>query len=406
MTVTASLVSVALLVSIAMPLQHGLKPPENPALPRMPEPSAVNGPFATMLETSFTPGNVAVTPSGRMFISLHPFGSPEIRVAEVLRNGGLRAYPTDDWARSVGPDGVGIQSIIGLRCDPKGVLWLLDAGNLADPQAGANATPPKLVAWDTNAERLLRVIHLPPPTSGPKSFFQDLAIDTKRDAIYIADCGIGAGFDAPTPAIVVVYLKTGTARRVLADAACVRAEADAAMVIDGKEVKVAGADGAMRPARVGVNPITIDAACEWVYFGSMHGLTLWKVRADDLSNPGLPAEELEARVVRHGDKAVSDGIAIDASGTIYVTDVAAHAIGAVDPSGSYRILYRDEALLQWPDGLAVGPDGNLYVTVNQLHRHAALNGGEDATTPPYRVLRFAPAPAPTNGPAKPAAPPS
>ncbi len=388
MTALATLVSVALIAG--MPLQHGMRPPENPALPRMPEPGAANGPLTTMVELDLTPGNVAVTPSGRMFISLHPFGNPEVRVAEILHNGGLRAYPTDDWAHAVGSNGVGIQSIIGLRSDPKGVLWMLDAGNLGDPKAGANATPPKLIAWDTNAERLLRVVHVPPPASNARSFLQDLAVDTKRETIYIADCGIGAGFDGATPAIVVVYLKTGMARRVLESAACVRPEADAAMVIDGKEVVAIGPDGTAKPPRVGVNPITIDDRCEWVYFGAMHGRTIWKVKADDLANPGLPAEELEARVERHGPKGASDGITIDSAGNIYVTDVNEHAIGVLEPGGAYRQLIRDDAMLQWPDGLCAGPDGNVYVTVNQLHRHAALNGGEDATKPPYRILRFTP----------------
>ena len=366
--------------------QHGLKPPENPAIPRMPEPSAVNGPFETLLELRLTPGNVAVTPSGRLFISLHPFGDPEIRVAEVLRNGGLRAYPTDDWSHAVDANGIGIQSIIGLKSDPNGVLWLLDAGNLAAP----NGTPPKLIAWDTKGERLQRVLHLPPPISGPKSFFQDLAIDTKRDAIYIADCGIGAGFDDAAPALIVVYLKTGMARRVLENAACVRAEPDAAMVIDGKEVGVTGEGASRSAARVGVNPITIDDACEWVYFGSMHGKTIWKVKADDLANPGLPNAELEQRVERHGDKPVSDGMTIDSAGNIYVTDLATHAIGVTDSTGTYRVLHRDDAILQWPDGMCAGQDGKIYVTVNQLNRHAALNGGERATEPPFRILRFAP----------------
>jgi sugar lactone lactonase YvrE len=366
--------------------QHNLQVPDNPAFSRMPKPSAVNGPLETMLELNLAPGNPAVSPAGRLYFSLHPFGDPEIRVAEVLQNGGLRAYPTDDWSHEVGPNGIGIQSIIGLKCDAKGILWMLDAGNLGAP----NGTPPKLIAWDTVGERLSRVVHLPPPITSAKSFLQDLAIDASRETLYIADSGIGSGFQDAAPGIVVVYLRTGVARRVLDGATCVRPEAGATMVIDGKEVGVSGEGAERTVARVGVNPITIDDKSEWVYFGAMHGTSLWKVKADDLANPGLPPAELEARVVRHGDKPVSDGITIDSAGNVYVTDLTSHAIGVVEPSGSYRVLFRDDALLQWPDGMCAGHDGKIYVSVNQLNRQAALNQGRADVTPPYRLLRFTP----------------
>ena len=86
---------------------------------------------------------------------------------------------------------------------------MLDAGNLAEP----NGSPPKLIAWDTLGERLVRVIHIPPPIAKPSSYLQDMVIDSSRDVVFIADAGIGAGFAETTPAIIVVYLKTGVARR-------------------------------------------------------------------------------------------------------------------------------------------------------------------------------------------------
>jgi hypothetical protein len=32
----------------------------------------------------------------------------------------------------------------------------------------------------------------------------------------------------------------------------------------------------------------------------------------------------------------------------------------------------------------------MYVTVNKLNRSAALNGGEEASNPPYYLVRFRP----------------
>jgi sugar lactone lactonase YvrE len=385
-----AIVAAVLASTQAASAQHGRVKVENPGLPVMPPVQADHGVFQTIAELQPTPGNVAVTPQGRLFVSMHPFGSPEIKVAEVLRNGSIRAYPTEGWSRAVSrtdrPSGTGIESIIGIRSDGSGTLWMLDIGSLGTPEG----MPPKLIAWDTINERLGRVIHIPPPVSSASSFLQDFAIDPKREAIYIADCGIGRGFDDARPAIVVVHLRTGVARRVLENADCVKAEPDAAMIIDGREVRSAGPDGAPIAPRVGINPITIDDEHEWVYFGAMHGRTLWKIRAEDLANPGLDDAMLASRVVRHGTKPVSDGISIDSKGNVYVTDVGANGIGVVEPDGTYRLLFSDPTLLSWPDGMSAGPDGAFYVSVNQLHKHAALNMGTDEYTKPFRVVRFVP----------------
>lgn len=384
-----ALVVASLLAAPSFAQHSTTQPPDRkpPPIARADRPAA-NG-LEVIREMKDTPGNIAVTPQGRVFVSMHPFGEPTVRVVEVLAEGGTRPYPSPLWAGAVTTSGIGIQSIIGIKSDKDGVLWMLDAGAPNAP----NPLSPKLIAWDTKTDRLVRVIHLPPPTSGPTSFLQDLAIDPTHDAIYIADCGIGAGFEHAKPSIVVVYQKTGVSRRVLLDAPFLRGEPDASMVIDGVEVRVAGADGKPLAPRVGVNPITIDDANEWVYFGSMHGTTVWRVRAADLANPGLGDTELQERIEKFGTKSVSDGMSIDSAGNLYVTDVTKHAIGVVKPDGTYSTFIEDP-LLDWPDGMSAGPDGHFYVVVNQLNRHSVLNVGDagpvDATKPPYRILRFKP----------------
>jgi sugar lactone lactonase YvrE len=89
-------------------------------------------------------------------------------------------------------------------------------------------------------------------------------------------------------------------------------------------------------------------------------------------------------------KAPCDGISIDDTGNIYVTDLENNAIGVTTPDGDYRILARDDERLIWPDGLGYGPDGYFYVTVSQLHRSAAFNAGEETSQTPFLVMRFRP----------------
>ena len=317
------------------------------------------------------PGNIAVTPNGRIIISNHQFYEPEYRVVELHADGSTTPFPNEAWSRAPGDDGIGMHAVLGLRADPRGIVWMLDNGGEV----------PKVVAWDTRRDRLHRVIHIPTPISRPGSFHNDLAVDIVNEALYLADINGDKG-----PAIVVIDLRTGIARRLLEGHSSVQAE-DLPLFIEGREVAFAGEDGPV-PARVGLNPITIDATYTWVYFGSIHGDDIWRIRARDLVDASLSASELAERVQRFGDKPLSDGISIDAGGNVYITDIANNAIGATGPDGVYRRLLQDDRYLVWPDGLSAGPDDWMYATVNMLNRSARLNAGKDVSDPPYYIVRF------------------
>jgi sugar lactone lactonase YvrE len=162
------------------------------------------------------------------------------------------------------------------------------------------------------------------------------------------------------------------------------------LVIDGKPLEISLPGGKTVRPRVGVNPIALDAANQWLYFGPMHGPSLYRVKTADLLEVRLSADELGKRVERWGEKPVCDGASMDNAGNFYVTDIANDAIGRTGPDGKYTILVRDAKLLSWPDAFSFGPDGYLYVVANQLHRGPALNGGRDSAIRPFYILRFKP----------------
>jgi sugar lactone lactonase YvrE len=326
------------------------------------------------------PGNVAICPQGRIFLSQHPFGAPTYSVVELMPGGATRPYPTETWSKAPGPDGMGLQTVIGVECDKHGVLWLLDHGK----GAGEGA---KLVAWDTRGESLVKTYPIT-AAAVPNSFIQDLVVDPDKGVAVLADMGRGDLIGQNMPGFIVVDLKTGQARRVLQGHPSVNPE-EVPMVVEGRPITVADPQGKPVEPRLGLNPITLDPAGEWVYFGSMNGRTVWRVKLADLADPALSAEELGRRVSRYGEKAVSDGISVDSAGNVYVTDLGAGAMGVTSADGSYRVLVKDP-VLSWPDGLSYGPDGYFYVTVNQLHRHAVLHQGLAATQPPFLVVRFRP----------------
>lgn len=319
-------------------------------------------------DAAMPPGNLAIGPDGRMFMSVHGFFGQDLRVVEVMPDGSTTPYPNDAWANAPEGDGPGLHGVLGLRTDRDGILWMLDGQG--EGQTG------RVIGWNTETETLHKIYYLGQPAALPTSFLNDLAVDREHDAIYITDTA-----DAETTALIVLDLDTGRARRVLQGSAFTKPE-DADMVIDGEVVHLGGA-----PARIGANPITIDPTNSWVYFAPMTASAMYRVRTTDLLDESLTDDALAARVERYGDKPISDGSTVDAGGNVYITSITDDAIGVTRADGSYEILYQQDDL-SWPDGFSMGVDGYVYVTINELHRSPVLNGGEDATLGEFKIMRF------------------
>ena len=321
-------------------------------------------------ELSQGPGNIAVTPDRRLIVSEHSLFFPNYRVIEVLTDGTTKPFPNEQWATPPDKDGIGLTSVIGIQSDLKGIIWMIDNGNDFS----------RIVAWDSKQNKLHKIIDVSKPGRVYNSFFNDLALDPVHNKIYISDVA-----HPKNTALVVVDIDTGKSRRVLEGHSSIAPEplpikiGDKIMAVDDK--------GKGKPS-IGADPITIDPKSEWVYYGASQSTSLWRIRTADLANENLTDIQLAARIERYGDRPVCDGITVDGSGNVYITDLTNYAIGVVEPSGKYRILHQDKKRLSWPDGMSFGPDGYIYVVANQLHLSMVFNMGKDLSKPPYYLLRF------------------
>ncbi len=272
-----------------------------------------------------------------------PLDGPTLRVVEILPDGSKIPFPNQDWADGPDTGKVGIAATIGVASDKSGVVWILDMGS--------KNSPAQIVAWDTQKNQLHKHIILPKNVVTDISFLQDFALDEKRNYLYIADMTFPAPGAQARPAFVIVNLSTGSARRVLEGVSSLM-PVNKDIVIDGSLVgtKVEGGKNALANAH-----------------------------SDDSS--------LANKIERYAPKPPSDGFIVDGKGRIFVSDIIASAVGISTPDG-YQVIAKDNTLLSWPDGFALGPDGSLYVTQNQLHAHPALNEGKDESEKPYYVLKL------------------
>ena len=316
------------------------------------------------------PGNIAVTPEGRLIMSQHQFYGAPLRVVEVLDDGSVTAFPNEAWSSEPNSQGIGLNTVLGLRSDENGIVWMLD-------RSDGEGQPGKIVGWNSENDELYQIIYLPQPIIADSPFLNDLAVDLDHNAIYITDTASG-----DDSALIVVDLNTGFSRRVLEGDVSTRPE-DIPIIIDERIINLGG-----EPARIGVNPITVDPNNEWVYYAPMSGTSLYRIATDDLLDSSLAAEELSSRVERYGDKPICDGITVDGSGNVYITAITDNAIGVTNATGKYQTLYQDNELLSWTDGMAFSNDDYVYVTVSQLQNSPPLNNGRDSSQPPFYLVRF------------------
>ncbi|AOM80916.1 hypothetical protein BFS30_20820 [Pedobacter steynii] len=329
------------------------------------------------------PSNIAVSPEGRVFITMSAEGETKHLVREILSDGKVVGFPDTSWITKPRAGSIkGINSAIGIQVSADHLLWVLDMGNKkTEPIQG-----PKLIAWDIKTRKLVHIYPLPDAVLRPTSFLQDFVIDEKRQIAILADMTM-AGMVLPAfPAFVVIDLKTGYSRRVLENHSSFQ-PVDESLVVNGRPVSHRYPDGREYHPKYPLNPISIDQEMNWVYFGALGGNKIYRISAAAIADEVLTHEELGAKIEYYAAKPKSDGFKVGSKGEIYVTDVEHNSIGIVSPVG-YRVLIKDKVLLSWPDGLALAPDGYLYIVADQLHNKPYWNNNQNVSKPPYYVLRI------------------
>ncbi|PFG54534.1 major royal jelly protein [Marinobacter sp. LV10R520-4] len=325
----------------------------------------VRGEIRTVAMLQIRPGNVAVSAEGRVFSTIHPMdGDHDVQLIEVTGPHSYRAWPSTEVQTHNGNyQDATIDSPLGIALDGQGGLWITDTGN--------HLGKTRIWGFTIASGELIQKVTLPADVAPKGSFIQDLVVDRKRGFAYLADIA--------NPGLLTVNLASGDTWRFQGHAS-LQPQPNAPLVINGEAIQFGGA-----PANVGANPITLSDDRSTVYFGAMNGLDWFSVPAR-LLRKHASAQQVADAIVRVGPKPVSDGADTDAEGRHFFTNLNHNGIDALLPGGSLEPLVRDERL-SWPDSVRMGPQGWLYVAVNQLHKAPPFTGGKDQGKPPYSIYK-------------------
>ena len=324
---------------------------------------------------------VAVSKEGRIFVNSPRWEKDvAISVAEVLGDGRLEPYPDARWnawrnAAPLSPQDhfVCVQSV---TVDPQGFLWVLDPaapGNEFIKPGGV-----KLVKIDLATDQVMQVILFDDVAAPQGSYLNDMRVSPDGRYVYLTDSG-------QRGALLVVDVASGHARRVLDGDARTQIEPGVVPQVDGHELR--RPDG--RIPAFSADGIALDAAGEYLYWQVLVGQTLYRIPTAALLSTTLAADELARSVEKLGTTNVADGLWMDQQGYLYITYPAENAVRMRAPDGTLSIIARD-ARLRWPDSLAEGPDGSIYVTASHIQDMAQFHEKGSTQDGPWELFRIAP----------------
>ena len=333
-----------------------------------------------------SPAGVAVSSEGRQFLAFpHLEGRSKMSVAE-LKGGVLRPFPQGAWNVWDGQPGptalrtlVNAQALTVTRDDEGESLWILDSGEHGEQ--GVVAGGPKLIQVNLNDDRVMRIFYLDHARElSQDTRLTDLRVDMGRKVAYVADCGHGA--------IVVVDLESGVARSVLAGQDVTGAEIGVDLRHTLRPDLSAQSKGAALGNGVAAIELSIDG--ETLYFHAREGRTLYSVSTAVLRNSKNTDFDIVAQVENLGRTGSAvDGIVLDPqSGDLYLTAVERRGLRVRRANGVIEEVLGDDRL-RWPDGLAMAPNGDVYVA-DSARQYRAPFANNSRTSEPGGLMKFNP----------------
>jgi sugar lactone lactonase YvrE len=227
----------------------------------------------------------------------------------------------------------------------------------------------KLVSIDLTRNQVVRIFPLDECTH-EDSFVDDVRFNGQY--AFLTDAG--------RPALIVLDLITGKARRVLEDDASttarrpVVASGNALRTVDGKDVKIHA------------DQMEVSPDGKYLYYQALTG-PMYRIETQYLQDPKISRSALAAKVTYWADTPSTGGTAIDSSGTIYLSDVEKRRILSIDPGGHIKVILEDTRL-DWPDAMWIDSDGYLWMPVAQLDKIAPFQGGKSQVVYPIRIYKM------------------
>lgn len=286
---------------------------------------------------------IALSQKNRMFVNFPRWSADTpVAVAEII-NGNVVPFPDINWNKYDGKLNhfTCVQSVFA---DKNNQLWVLDTGYELETDKTKGG---KLFVFDLQKNTLKASYDFPIEKITDKSYLNDFRVDEINHKVYLTDSRLGG--------LVVLDLKTKEIRKVLVNHPSTLAEVP--------EITV---EGIQRKKQVHSDGIELDRESKYLYYCSLTGENVYRIPVKYVSNKRYDDAFLGSKVEKFAKTGPNDGIAFDSKGNLYLSSLEQNGISVVDKKGIFKTIIMD-SLIQWPDSLAFGKDGNLYFTTSLIH---------------------------------------
>lgn len=303
---------------------------------------------------------------GTIYVSTARWGGKEIpaTLSKLVKKGGqwkLQPFPSKALNDVDNPKG--LKAVLGFEIDRNDVMWILDQGHVA----GAPSAPgdEKLIGWDLKTNKEIARYEFSDADSDKKcSFLNDVAVDNDAGVVYISDSGI---FCSPLKGGLIVYdIKARKAKRVLSAPEFVNDEAYT-FQIHGRDVLKAK-DGKPNGMKTGADGIALSGDKKTLYWTNLTGNRLLSLPTALIRDFSKSEDEVKKAVsVVATLPSNTDGITADRNNNLYLTALTLNGVMKRDAKTGAVTTLVDHKDISWPDTLAWGPGGSLYLVSNHLH---------------------------------------
>lgn len=323
-------------------------------------PARAAGPQPLSLVATFTSPRqvtgVAVSPHGRVFVNFPRWEEDvAISVAELGADGRLSPFPNAEWNayRDVAPldpasHFVCVQSVV---VDPLGYLWVLDPG--APGLAFEVPNAPKAVRIDLATNKVVRVFPFDQTVAPQGTYLNDIRFTPDGQRAVLTNSG-------EPGSLLTLDVASGRIRRLLAGDPTTQRDPGFVITVYGRQLRML--DG--QPAQFNADSLTIDRVTQLVYWQASSGQTLHRIPVATLFDETLSPAQLAARVQTLGRTVPADGLLTARNDAFFFTSYTENAVRHAF-NGSLQIAAQDSRLV-WPDSMAEGPDGSIYVTASHI----------------------------------------